>query len=254
MQSTDYKKIAIVFEKDKNGEFLLPRICLTISKDNKIKDVIGRDENICVEFELLDVLMSKVSSFSNSDEMESKISILKYLSSLKDKITSGEELEIKDIDFLYEINNELDEMPFGRLDYRFGDVRELVDLKKTLAKYFGCREEEVALENEELNENTVVTTDFNPDDSLCNYPKLRVVFGDAYCDLVKSAKGLRSLEFIKGDAYFNSLVSFDGLERLVRIDGSANFGALEDSTHMNPELVIKGSSNFSDDFVSKKSL
>lgn len=229
----------IYYSIDEHGDYNIPRICIKV-ENNKIIDINGREYENNIEFELLDILEKKIKEYSNYEKLNSGLKILKILKLIEDKINNGAELELGEIDILYEINYKIDELLFSSYEYKMSTLREIANDKKNLSKYFGCSENEVATNVSELNENTVVTTYFYPLENTCNYPKLRVIFCDAWADFLESAKGLESLEYIKGAALFGQLISSEGLKNLVRVDEDAYFNNMEDFSYLNSKLVIKG--------------
>lgn len=247
----DTKKI-IYYSIDKDGNYTIPRICLEII-DNKIVNIIGRESYGNIEFELLDILREKMNDFDNADYLQSELLLLDKLYEIEQKLKIKKELSIDDIDLLYEINYNLDEVLFSNYQYKLNILREKTDIKKDLSKYYNCPIDLIALEQGEINDKTVITTFFFPNESKCNYPNLKIIFSDAWGDFLESAEGLPSLEYIKGDAMFANLKSSYGLSKLVRIDGNAIFNSLEDDSYFNPNLIIKGNpGEYDNGFVLKK--
>ena len=237
-------QILVYYSVDKDKEYKIPRFCLFINDKNKVCDILGREENLAIDFNILEVLGKEIEKFSNKDKIKKKITRLSFLKQIQDKIKNNEQLNRTEIDFLYEINYKKDEKPFGHPDYRHIKIRLEADEKKYLAQYFGCKEEEVATTLTELNENTVVTTIFNIYKETCNYPKLKVIFSDLNAPNLLSAKGLESLRYVKGNVLLNSLKSSKGLENLIRVDGDVNLESLDETTHFNDKLIIKGKAKF----------
>lgn len=249
-QFDEGKEQYIYYSTDENGNFIIPRLCLEVI-DNKIVNIIGRGYNHNIEFELIDILKEKILYFNNYQEIKSKLDIIEKIKTIEKKIKNGVELELGEIDILYEINYKLDDLLFSSYDFKLTSLREFSNTKKDLARYFGCKEEEVATDASMLNENTIVTTFFYPLEHTCYYPKLRVIFCDAWADYLTSAKGLSSLEYIKGAAMFEQLTSSEGLQNLVRIDEDAFFNNMEDFSYINSKLVIKGSVKLKEGFEPK---
>lgn len=239
----DDKTIEIYYSEDKNGEFKIPRIFLVSDTQNNIIDVMGRDDGVVVEFEMLDILKDKVSNASNYGDFSKELNSLIRLGKINEKIDSNLELNREDIEFLYEINEEISKTMFSHLDSRYEIVREKSNIRHDLAVYFNCLDSEVALIEEELNENTVVSLWFYPKEEKCYYPKLRVIFGDAYGSTLKSVRGLQKLEYIKGNAFFDSISDTLGLENLKRVDGDLLLSSLNDTSHLNNDLVVLGETN-----------
>lgn len=235
----DYTKCIVYFSKNKTGKNNIPRIIMYVNSNNEITKVSGREQNSCIEYELLDILQEKVYSFSNALDIISKIETLRYISNINDKVCNNMDLTKEEICFLYDIDKKLDIGFFGSWDYRIKDIKEKAGIKKCLAKYYDCEEKNVAVNYKELNEETVVFVGGFHALKNCNFPKLKVIFGDAFCDILRSAEGLKSLEVIKGDAAFELLKSLNDLESLLKIEGNAHFNSIEEH-ELNPNLYVDG--------------
>lgn len=245
------KKI-IYYSIDKDGNYTIPRICLEII-DNNIVNIIGKEFNGNMEFDLLNILSKKIEEYDNYNYLQSELVLLENLSSIETKINGKQELTLDEIDLLYEINFNLEEVLFSNYQYKASLLKLNTNMKKDLARYFKCSIDEVAEEQGEITDKTVVTTYFFPSESKCYYPNLKIIFCDAWGDFLESAEGLPSLEYIKGDAMFANLKSSYGLSKLVRIDGNAIFNSLEDDSYFNPNLIIKGNpGEYDNGFVLKK--
>ena len=233
----------IYYSIDKDGNYTIPRICLEILNNN-IVNVLGKDYNGNIEFELINILSNKIEEFDNYNYIQSELVILDNLYEIELKLNKKMELTNDEIDLLYGINYNLDEILFSNYLYKIELLKDKSNIKKDLSKYFNCSIDEVACDQFEINEKTVVTTFFFPMEEKCYYPNLKVIFCDAWGDFLLTAEGLPSLEYIKGDALFGKLQSSYGLSNLVRIDGDAVFNSLEDTSYFNKDLIIKGNEGF----------
>ena len=239
--------IEIYYSIDASGEYTIPRLCSFI-KDNKFMSVVGRRNGLNIELDLLNILEDKIKEYNYENIITSDLSTLKYIKYLSNKINNNISLTNEEFEFIYGIGKDNSYFIFGKHDSKVEELRINPNERKMFAEYYGCLEEEVALNQSEFNENTVVTKFFFPQKSNCNYPKLRVIFGNAYCDYIESAKGLSSLEYVKYDASFSKLVSSEGLSNLKYIGGNAFFPNLEDTSYLNDNIEIKGTSFFKDGY------
>ena len=242
--SIDYEKCLVYFSKGKTNKNNIPRIIMYVNSNNEIIEIYGREQNSCIEYELLDILQEKIYSFSNACDITSKISILRFISNINDKVNNNIDLTKEEICFLYDIDQKLDMNFFGRWDYRKNNIKEKTETKKCLAKYYDCEEKNIALNYKELDEETIVFVGAFQAQKNCNFPKLKVIFGPAFCDTLRSAKGLKSLEIIKDNAYFELLKSLNNLESLIKIEGDAHFNSI-DEQQFNTNLYVDGDIHFS---------
>lgn len=239
--------IEIYYSIDFNGEYSIPRLC-TFIKDNNFINVLGKRNGLNVELDLLDILEDKIHEYKYENIIMSDISTLKYIKYIENKINNNVDLTKEEFEYLYGIGKDNSYFIFGRYENKIDELRINPNEKKLFAKYYGCSESEVALNKNELNINTVVTKFFFPQTKTCYYPKLKVIFGHAYGDYLKTAIGLPSLEYIKYDASFGKLISSLGLNNLKYIGGNAFFAELEDTRFLSKDLVIKGNSFFKDGY------
>lgn len=246
-------KYIIYYTKDKNNNFNIPRILLTIDKNNNIIKIDGKDQNSCIEYELLDILENKVLEYPNIKNILNTINILKIYSSINKKINNNEELNNTETEILFNIKTKKDNIFFNHFDYRIEEMKEKANKKKILAKYYNCKEEQIALKEEELNKETVVL--MNSLDSSCtklNLPKLKIIFGNIYCDRIENGEELKSLEQIKGLASFASLKSSKGLENLIYIGDNLYLNSIEDYNYFNPNLNVEGDIFLPNNVVKKR--
>jgi len=252
----DSYDIEIYYSVDKNGEYKIPRLCSFI-KDNKFMSVFGRRNGLSIELDLIDILESKIKEYYYSDSSKEDINTLKYIKYIDDKINNNIELTNQEFEYIFGMGEYFSYLVFGMHDPKIDELRIGTNARRQIAKYYNCLESEVALSEAELNENTVVTTFFYPKKKECYYPKLKVIFCNAYGDYIESAESIPSIEYIKGDASFEKIISSKGLENLKYIGGNAIFRQLEDTSYLNKNLKINGNALFKDgyepsDFTLKK--
>lgn len=242
---------SVFYTKDENNEYTIPRLIVATDKDNSVVDFYGRDRNFAPEFALLDNLQEKVKETTRNEELLIRIEELKRLGKINEKVENHQELNNSEIDFLFGINYPLSNIFFGKSDDRFKLVAYKAGIKKCLAKYFSCKEDEVATNYSELNDDTVIYRGDLLISQDCKYPKLRVVIGTIYAGEITDASIIPNLEMITKKAIFTKLKSAKGLEKLIRIGDDADFSSLTDSSELNPELVIEGGYKFKNNEIPK---
>ena len=239
--------INIYYSIDSKGKYTIPRLCIFYDVD-KVTNVLGRRNGFNVELDLIDILDYKVQEYNYDKKIMDDILSLKFIKYIQNKIDNNEELTNEEFEYLYGIDGNINCYLFDRYDNVIHELRNNKNQRTILAHYYGCMESEVALNESELNENTVVTTFFFIKNTTCNFPKLKVIFTSAWGVLLKSVEGLPSLEFILDDATFDRVESSKGLENLIFIGGSADFSQMEDTSYLNKNLIILGEVKFKDGY------
>lgn len=83
-----------------------------------------------------------------------------------------------------------------------------------------------------------------------NLENLEKIYGSAWFELIKSAKGLENLIEILGSSHFNNLKSALGLENLECIEGCASFDSLKDAKGLEHLNCMSSMQSFGEDGLS----
>lgn len=243
------KQIYIYYSENKKKEYTIPRLCLYVDSTSKIENIEGRFDGYKIEYEMLDVLKEKIKEFSYPKRISDDINYLTIMANINKKLDQKEELSLNEIEFLYEINEKVDSHYLLRRRY----LEEKTDKKKDLARYYGCKAEEVVTETSELDENTVVFADsLHIYEEECNYPNLKIIMGNLFAECLKSAEGLSSLEEVKGFMQVENLESSKGLENLIHVRESSDFSSMKNTDYLNPDLIVDGSIKLPDKKTQKQ--
>lgn len=231
----------VYLSTDKNGKNTIPRLYIVVDSNNNIKTVFGKDDN-CVEFDMLSILEEKIKEINATDKWLEKILNIRKVGCINDKIDKNIDLSKEEIEILYGIRSNRNTGSLKPIDPRLYFIKQKANIRKNLAIYYDCLESEVATTENELNENTIVYSK-----SLmlgyvttCNYPKLKVIFGDFFASVLNNAEGLCSLERVNGNLWFESLKSSKGLEKLIWVEKDADFEEMEDASYLNKDLYVGG--------------
>lgn len=112
----------IFFTQDKNGEYKVPRI--GIRADNKdILEVRGVSTDQNLEPQLINILERKLKEFNPSSKTNLAISDMKQLNKISVKQTTNQNLLLKDLLFLYEIEKRINSLGLKK-DPRIDKIRE----------------------------------------------------------------------------------------------------------------------------------
>lgn len=252
----------IYYTKDKDGNYKVPRLAIRMYNDNIIREICGVADKQNIEENFEQVIKDKISSFKDKDEFSYGISELEFLSYIHKKWLKKKDLSKDELMFLYEINrNFIGVVP--KKDPRINEILNTRDKRCDLALIFDCREDQIALNEDELF--------VNPDDIICLYDNLTVydddilftnlkyIKGNVNADDLRYATCFKSLMRIGGDAKFDSLIDAKDLKNLISIGGDANFNSLKYSIGFEGLVSIGKSAYFSElldtiGFVNLKSI
>ena len=235
----------IYYSKDRNGDYSIPRVLIASNKDKKVEYLVGRYENGNIEFSMIPAIREKAKDYINQDRIHEHMDFLEVLKSISEKVDKGEDLTTADTRILYNLTPDNNRFYQEYNDY-IDIIRRKDDAKKSLSRYFNCREDQIATSLEEITKDTIVTTEFMAPSSYIESTNLRVIVGNAECTALQDASCLSKLRCITGSASFSLLRSSKGLENLIFIGKDADFRKLEDPENLNPDLFIGGVTRFKD--------
>ena len=239
----------VYYSKDVKGEFKTPRIAIRMN-GKSIFEVrgIAKDKHLDPEMLKTSILEDKLKEFGDEGEKyKQKYEDMKLLTEIEFKVQRGEELSLKDLKFLHEIERNIQGFGYAK-DPRIGEIISQRDKNEDYALIFKVRESEVSSKKEDVLSGEakvfIGTLELKPEDDLSRVRLEAIVDGSADFRDLKSAKGLENLHYIGWFANFRSLTSAKGLERLAYIRGPADFGALESAEDLKSLWYIGGQANF----------
>ena len=190
--------IQIYYSVNENDCYAIPRLCVIYNDANEVIDILGRDIDNLVEYDMLKTLEVYIRKYGNFENMSLDINLLNRLRKIEKKNDSEEELTKEEIDFLFEIECEFPSTLLFHRDIRNKKIQAKTNMKKLFAKYFNCTEDEVAEHYGELNENTKVTLfGITLDGETLPYPNLKAVYGDILAENMTSSEPLKNIEYVK---------------------------------------------------------
>ena len=239
----------VYYSKDVKGEFKIPRIAIRM-KAKSIAEVRGRAKDQHLDSEMLktSILEDKLKEFGDEGEKyKQKYEDMKLLTEVEFKVQRGEELSLKELKFLYEIERKIQGFGYVK-DPRIDEIISQRDKKnKDYALIFKVRESKVTSKKEDVLSGEakifVGNLKLEAEDDLSRV-RLETITGSANFYNLKSAKGLGNLSYIGGDAYFNNLTSAKGLEHLSHIGNYAFFNNLTSAEGLEHLSHIGGSAFF----------
>lgn len=227
----------VFYSKDKTGANKVPRVAIRM-ENGEIAEVRGINADQNLEPVMTDIAKDKVKELPGAEKYEKKVSDMKRLTEIENKINavgenikkslrqfeesgiSGDdvdkmiwelqnklraetvkvELTKEELKFLYEIDGPIDGFGYQK-DPRIEEIKNQRDPKKDYAEIFDCKPEQVAYSQKEVNEQTIVC--------LSNIDFLRMTLP-------------MGLKFIGGGADFSGS-KIEDLKQLQMIGGDANF-------------------------------
>ena len=190
----------VYYTLDEKDEYKVPRIAIRM-EGNKIGEIRGVAENQNIESEMEEVVEEKIKDFPDKEEYYKKVNDMKKLTKIYKKHKNKEELTKEELTFLYEINDKIYGFGYGK-DPRIKEIKnERNNKRKDLLNIFNCEERQIALNQDEINEDTIYYD------------------GDLSLSYLTSAKGLKLPQNIGGSLNLRSLTSAEGLVLPQRVGG-----------------------------------
>ncbi len=213
----------IYYTKDKEGQLTMPRIAIRM-KGGHIAEIRGIDNDQNIDPYILGVLDEKLEEFGEEGELyKEKVSDMRLLTSISDKVDNGEPLSIEELRFLYEIDRQI--IGFGYVkDPRIFEIIERRNIREDLSLIFGCREDQISLTAEEAISGDI-----------------RYHHGELYLGNLESAEGLQLPEIVGGSLDLRNLISAEGVQLPESVGGDLDLGNLESAEGLQlPESVEGG--------------
>ena len=185
----------VYYSFDNNGEAKIPRIAIRMDGKNKIGEIRGIADRQNMEPEMMPILEEKLKEFPDRDKYLKKEHDMKLLTLIDKKVNNNIELTLDELKFLYEIDSKIEGFGYEK-DPRINEIKSKRNIKKDYALIFDVKEEEVALSQEEWEENP---------------NKFKVLVSDLYLWLLVKPNGLVLPHHINGSLFLSALTSAEGL-------------------------------------------
>ena len=227
----------VYYSFDNNGEAKIPRIAIRMDGKNKIGEIRGIADRQNMEPEMMPILEEKLKEFPDRDKYLKKEHDMKLLTLIDKKVNNNIELTLDELKFLYEINSKIEEFGYEK-DPRIDEIKSKRNIKKDYALIFDVKEEEVALSQEEWEENQ---------------NKFKIFVSDLYLYGLTSADGLVLPQSVVGNLFLVNLTSAEGLVLPQSVGGDLNLRSLDSAVGLVlPQSV--GGNLFLDNLTSAEGL
>ena len=200
----------VYYSFDNNGEAKIPRIAIRMDGKNKIGEIRGIADRQNMEPEMMPILEEKLKEFPDRDKYLKKEHDMKLLTLIDKKVNNNIELTLSELKFLYEIDSKIEGFGYEK-DPRINEIKNKRNIKKDCALIFDVKEEEVALSQEEWEENQ---------------NKFKIFVSDLYLYSLTSADGLVLPQSVGGNLFLNNLTSAEGLVLPQSVGGNLNLRSL----------------------------
>ena len=185
----------VYYTLDNNGEAKVPRIAIRMNGKTEIEEIRGIADRQNMEPEMMPILEEKLKEFPDRDKYLKKEHDMKLLTLIDKKVNNNIELTLDELKFLYEIDSKIEGFGYEK-DPRINEIKSKRNIKKDYALIFDVKEEEVALSQEEWEENP---------------NKFKVLVSDLYLWLLVKPNGLVLPHHINGSLFLSALTSAEGL-------------------------------------------
>ena len=201
----------VYYSLDNNGEAKVPRIAIRMDGKNKIGEIRGIADRQNMEPEMMPILEEKLKEFPDRDKYLKKEHDMKLLTLIDKKVNNNIELTLDELKFLYEIDSKIEGFGYEK-DPRINEIKNKRNIKKDCALIFDVKEEEVALSQEEWEENQ---------------NKFKIFVSDLYLYGLTSADGLVLPQSVVGNLFLDNLTSAEGLVLPQNIGGNLDLRSLD---------------------------
>ena len=145
----------VYYSLDKQGKLTIPRLAMRMEGD-RIAEIrgIAKDQNHDQVITGTDILDKKLKEFGQEGQKYKQRSAdMKLLTTIEKRMKLGQKLAKDELIFLYEIKHPIEGFGYDR-DERIQELRALRDPKEDVPIVFGCKPEEIAWKQEDINKNT----------------------------------------------------------------------------------------------------
>lgn len=214
----------VYYTLDNNGEAKVPRIAIRMDGSTKIGEIRGIADNQNMEPEMMPILEEKLEEFPDREKYYKKERDMKLLTLIDKKVNKNIELSLDELKFLYEIDNEIEGFGYEK-DPRIQEIINKRNQKKDYALIYNINENEIALTQEEWEEN----------------PKqYKILLNDLKLDYVISSKELILPNIISGNLELKELTNASGLILPDIVGGSIRLDSLISAKDLKfPKIINK---------------
>ena len=145
----------VYYTNNSSGNPVNPRVAIRMEGGvvAEVRGIMGKKQEL--EPKMMDIARNMYHQLPGGEKFEKKDNDMRYLTEIERKVSSGEELSVEELRFLYEIDSEIEGFGYGE-DPRIRKLRGMRNMKKDCCLIFNCSEDQIASNMSEINNNTVV--------------------------------------------------------------------------------------------------
>ena len=142
----------VFYSQDDSQQSTIPRIAIRM-EGGKIAEVRGIAFKQNLDPFVGEVLEEKLDEFPDKETYLKKEKDMQKLTEVEKKTKSGVPLSKEELEFLYEVNSTIEGFGYQK-DPRVEEIRSQRSVKEDLPVIFGCEQEQIATDVNEVDENT----------------------------------------------------------------------------------------------------
>jgi hypothetical protein len=150
----DKNTLHVFYSLDQEGKPTVPRVVMVVNAANQLTEVRGvaYEENLdeCIG----PVVEEKLKEFPDGELFTKKTKDMKFLTEIDNKVKQGINLNKEDLVFLYELDSEIKGFGYQK-DPRIKELLDQRNPKEDMLTIFDYAPEQIAHNQNEINENTV---------------------------------------------------------------------------------------------------
>ena len=246
----------VYYTLDNNGEAKVPRIAIRMDGSTKIGEIRGIADKQNMEPEMMPILEEKLEEFPDRDKYYKKEHDMKLLTLIDKKVNKNIELNLDELKFLYEMDNEIEGFGYEK-DPRIQEIINKRNQKKDYALIYNINENEIALTQEEWKENPkqykILINDLKLDYVTSSKELIlpNIISGSLELKELTNASGLILPDIVGGSIRLDSLISAKDLKFPKKINKDLDLSCLFDAENIILPEKIGGKLNLSCLFLTK---
>ncbi len=142
----------VYYSYDQNDNPIIPRVAIRM-EGGSIGEVRGIAEEQNLDPYIGEVVLEKLEKFPDGRNYEKKVTDMKLLTEIDNKVKSKQELNKDDLTFLYEIDSKIQGFGYQE-DPRIKEIREQRNPEEDALIVLECQADEIAHNQEEISEKT----------------------------------------------------------------------------------------------------
>lgn len=217
----------VYYSYDQQGKPTIPRVAIRMNGQNEIGEVrgIAYEQNLDPEISESKALKEKLAEFGEEGKRyEKRLSDMKHLTNIENKMFKEEELTKEDLRFIYEIDNQIEGFGY-EADDRIDEILHSRIMMPDLKLLYNVGEDQIARGISQINDKTVMlihSVDYEDLEKIFKITRnLKIIIGNVHIYKVnKENVYLENVEYISGNLYVvdipsqNTHYHFDHLKRV----------------------------------------